>query len=510
MIRFLHPFTPGRRPVCALLLSALLAGCAAGPDFQAPDAPADNALPHPAPLLQGRASPFGAAQAWRTDLDLEAPWWQQLGSPALDGLIAEALRASPALAAAQAQLRQAEALHSSQERATQLPRADIGAGSARQHLSPSTQGVPGDGRTFGLHSASVSVQYQLDLSGGNRRALQALAARTDYRRYQWAGARLDLAARIAGAAIAQARSTAQAEALEALADNQQAQARVAEERLRLGQAMPADVHALQATLEQTRASVLLLQQQARQSAHLLAALAGRTPGAGALPRFSLRDFTLPAALPHILPSELVRQRPDIQGAEALMRAASAEYGVAVARMYPSLRLSAGLGSQALSSGALFGGGAAVWSLIAQLTQPLLDPALPAQQRAALAGLEAAAAQYQGVVLDALRSVADALRAAETDAQVLATLERADAAAQARLQTAQHQLELGAGSYLQWLVAEQQALHLRSNLVAAQAQRLADSALLFQAVGAGGDAAGPQGRLPLARADGARSPRPDAT
>lgn len=478
---------PGGHPAWALLLTALLTSCAAGPDYQAPGPLADNALPHPAPAVQNSASEtaFGAAQTWRADMDLEAPWWQQLGSPGLDALIAEALKASPTLAAAQAQLRQAQELQGAQERATQLPRVDLGVGSGRQHISPSAQGLPGDGRTFSLHSASVGVQYQLDLSGGNRRALEALAARTDYRRYQLAGARLDLAARLASTAITQARIAAQAEALEAIAHNQEAQSALARERVRLGQAMPADEQALQAALEQTRASILQLRKQAVQSGHLLAVLAGRTPGSVPLPAFTLHDFTLPTALPQVLPSELVRQRPDIQAAEALVQAASADHGVALARMYPQLRLSASLGSQALTAGALFGGGSAVWGLIAQLTQPLFDPALPAQQRAALAGLDAAAAQYQGVVLDALRNVADALRATEADAQVLATLERADAAAQASLQTTQQQLALGAASHLQWLVAEQQALQLRSSLVAAQAQRLVDSAALFQAVGAGG-------------------------
>lgn len=478
---------PGGHPAWALLLTALLTGCAAGPDYQAPGPLTDNALPHPAPAVQNSASEtaFGAAQTWRADMDLEAPWWQQLGSPGLDALIAEALKASPTLAAAQAQLRQAQELQGAQERATQLPRVDLGVGSGRQHISPSAQGLPGDGRTFSLHSASVGVQYQLDLSGGNRRALEALAARTDYRRYQLAGARLDLAARLASTAITQARIAAQAEALEAIAHNQEAQSALARERVRLGQAMPADEQAFQAALEQTRASILQLRKQAVQSGHLLAVLAGRTPGSVPLPAFTLHDFTLPTALPQVLPSELVRQRPDIQAAEALVQAASADHGVALARMYPQLRLSASLGSQALTAGALFGGGSAVWGLIAQLTQPLFDPALPAQQRAALAGLDAAAAQYQGVVLDALRNVADALRATEADAQVLATLERADAAAQASLQTTQQQLALGAASHLQWLVAEQQALQLRSSLVAAQAQRLVDSAALFQAVGAGG-------------------------
>lgn len=481
-----HPLSP-RRTGLALLWTALLAGCAAGMDYQPPSPPAQGALPTLAtPVQTGAAdADFGAAQSWQANVGLEAPWWRQLGSPALDALVAEALQASPTLAAALAQLRQAEELQGAQERATQLPRVDLGVGSARQHLSPSAQGLPGEGRTFSLHSASIGVQYPLDLSGGNRRALEALAARTDHRRYQLAGARLDLAARLASTAIAQARTTAQSQALQAIARNQEAQSALARERVRLGQAMPADAHAVQAALEQTRASILLLDKQALQNGHLLAALAGRTPGEQALPAFTLRDFTLPAALPQVLPSELVRQRPDIQAAEALVHAASADHGVAVARLYPQIRLSASLGSQALSAGALFGSGSAVWGLLAQLTQSLFDPALPAQQRAALAALDAAAAQYQAVVLDALRGVADALRAAEADAQVLGALARADAAAQASLQTTQQQLNLGAASYLQWLVAEQQALLLRSSLVAAQAQRLADSAALFQAVGAGG-------------------------
>ena len=80
---------PGGHPAWALLLTALLTGCAAGPDYQAPGPLADNALPHPAPAVQNSASEtaFGAAQTWRADMDLEAPWWQQLGSPGLEKII---------------------------------------------------------------------------------------------------------------------------------------------------------------------------------------------------------------------------------------------------------------------------------------------------------------------------------------------------------------------------------------------------------------------------------------
>lgn len=470
--------------------AALLAGCAAGPDFRPPEPPADaGALTTPVRAqTASAAAPLGGAQHWSERMDLGAPWWRQLGSQPLDALINEALTASPTLAAAQATLRQAQELQSAQTAALELPRADLALGSQRQRTSPSAQGQTGPGREFSLHSASVGVQYQLDLAGGNRRALEAVAARTEHRRYQLEAARLGLAASVATAAIAQARLAAQGEALQALADNQERQWALARERVRLGQAVPDEALALQAQWEQTRSGLPLLRKQQQQAGHLLAMLAGRAPGAAAPPAFTLGDFRLPEALPLVVPSELVRQRPDIQAAQALMQAASADHGVAVARLYPQIRLSASLGSQTLSTGALFGGGSAVWALVGQLTQPLFNPALPAERRAALAALDAAAANYQVVVLDALRGVADAMRAVEGDAEALAALARADAAAQGSLQSMERQHALGSASYLQLLVAQQQAVQVRSNLVAAQAQRLADSALLFQAVGAGWEGA----------------------
>jgi NodT family efflux transporter outer membrane factor (OMF) lipoprotein len=478
-----------RRTTLALLLTALLAGCAAGPDFQAPAVPTETSVLSTALPAHTAASAtaLGEAQHFTTGMDLAAPWWQQLGSPALDTLITQALRASPTLAAAEATLRQAQEMQSAQTSATQLPRVDASAGAGRQQVSPSAQGLPGDGRSFSQYSASLGVRYTLDVSGGNRRALEALGARADYQRYQREAARLNLATSVAQTAITQARLAAQIDALQAIIDTQAAQWQLAGERLRLGQAARSEVLALESQLEQTRAGLPLLRQQHQQSRHLLATLVGLAPGAAqvqTLPQFTLDSFHLPSALPLTIPSELLRQRPDVQAAQALLHAASADYGVAVARAYPQINLSAQLGTQALTTGALFGGGSAVWGLLSQLTQPLFNPALPAEKRAALAAIDAAAAHYQSVVLEALRSVADALHRVDNDAQVLSSLAAADTAAQGSLQAVQQQYRLGAASYVQLLLAQQQALQVRSGLAAAQAQRLLGSAGLYQAVGAG--------------------------
>lgn len=474
------------RALAALILAGLLAGCAVGPDFKrpaVPDVPGYTAAPLPAQTASASTT-LGDAQHFSAGASVSTQWWHGLGSSKLDALIERAFQASPTLASAKATLRQAQELYSAQAGSILYPQVDAGLGAQRQRINPSALGQVGDAREFSLYNASVGVRYNLDLAGGNRRALEALAARADYRHYELEAARLSLAGNIATTAIARARLAAQIEATAAILSAQEEQLRVARERVRLGQAAPDEALTLQTLVEQTRAELPTLRKQMQQTEHLLAVLSGRAPGAGGIPDFTLADFTLPTELPLVVPSELVRRRPDIQASESLLHAANAEYGVAVARLYPQINLSASLGSQALTTGALFGSGSAVWSVVGQLTQPLFNPGLPAEKRAALAAFDAAAANYQGIVLEALRNVADALRAVENDAQALAALAAADEAAQGSLRSVERQYQFGAASYVQLLIAQQQAQQTRLGLAAAQAQRLVDSAALYQALGGG--------------------------
>ncbi len=474
------------RRTVVLVMVIWLVGCTVGPEFKRPDAPevtGYTATPLP---LQTDSAPgrFGESQRLVTGMAIDAQWWRSLNSSRLDALIEMALTASPSLMAAEATLRQAQEVYSAQAGSTRYPQVDAGLGAQRQRMSPSALGQQGDAKEFSLYSANVGMRYNLDLAGGNRRALEALAARTDYRRHELEATRLTLAANIATAAITRARLSAQIEATAAVLQDQEEQVHLARERVRIGQAAPDEVLSLQTLAEQTRAELPALRKQMQQTDHRLAVLAGQAPGAGGIPDFRLADFSLPRKLPLVVPSSLVRSRPDIQAAESLLHAANADYGVAISRLYPQINLSASLGSQALTTDALFGSGSSVWSLVGQLTQPLFNPGLPAEKRAALAAFDAAAANYQGVVLEAMRDVADALRAVENDAQTLAALDAADSAAQSALRSVEQQYQLGAVSYVQLLIARQQAQQTRLGLYAAQAQRLADSVALYQAVGAG--------------------------
>jgi len=468
--------------------SLALAGCASvGPDFKAPDsAPAKQYTRTPLPAATASApTAQGEAQRLIETSAVPGDWWKTFGSPKLDGLIEQALKNSPTLAAAEATLRQAQQTYAAQAGSTLYPTVDAKLGASRSQTNGAGMGRSDTPQNvYNLYNATVAVSYGVDIFGRNRRELEALAAQAEYQRYQLAAARLTLAGNVATTAIAQAQLADQIEATSAILRAQQAQLDIARKRFELGATAKLDVLALQTQVEQTRASLPALRNKLEQANHLLAVLTGTAPGAADLPRFNLSDFTLPASLPVTVPSELLRQRPDIQASTALLHVATAQYGVAVANLYPQITLSAYIGSQAMTTGALFGPGSIVWNLAGQLAQPLFNAGLKAGARAAEAGLQAAGANYQQTVLEAFRNVADALRQLDNDAQALQAQAQADQAAQSSLAIVEQQNQLGAASYLQLLTAQQQAQQARIGLITAQAARLADSAALYQAMGGG--------------------------
>ena len=474
------------QPVWFALCAGILAGCAVGPDFKRPDQPqvvGYTATVLPAKTVSAPGS-LGDAQCFVAGKAIRAAWWQELGSAKLNELIQQALQSSPTLEAAKATLHQAQQTYEAQAGSTLYPQATGQIGAQRQRMNNAPSGQEGGDRTFNLYNAGVGVSYNLDLFGGNRRALEALAAQADYQRYQFEGARLTLAANVVTSAILQAQLTEQIRTNEAILATQEEQLELTRRRLALGAASQNDVLALQTQVEQSRAAIPPLRNRLEQTNHLMAVLIGRPPGSGAVPQFTLADFRLPTELPLRVPSELARQRPDIRASEALLHAANAQYGAAVSRQYPRITLSADLGFQALTAVSLFGSGSLVWGLAGQLAQPLFNGGLRAEARASEAGFNAAAANYRQTVLQALRNVADVLRALDNDAQALAAHAAADSSSQESLQLTRQQYALGAVSYLQLLIAQQQAQQTGISLIAARAQRLADTIALYQSMGGG--------------------------
>src|SRR5438552_11469 len=174
------------RRLMTIMAAALLAACAVGPDYRAPDVPAVGIYTEkPQPERTGAAPVRGGeAQRFEVGGKISAEWWTLFGSPELDLLIRSALSGQPTLAAAQAALRQAEENVNAQY-SVLYPSVDAGLSARRQRISGATFGNPSlPNTTFNLYNASVNVTYAIDVAGGARRELEALHAGVAFTRLQ--------------------------------------------------------------------------------------------------------------------------------------------------------------------------------------------------------------------------------------------------------------------------------------------------------------------------------------
>jgi NodT family efflux transporter outer membrane factor (OMF) lipoprotein len=338
---------------------------------------------------------------------------------------------------------------------------------------------------YNLYQAQLSADWTPDIWGANRRTVEALQAQADAQRFQLESTHVALTTNVVAAAVQEASLRAQIAATNDIIRAETDSLAILQRQNTLGQVAGADVAAQQAALAQAQQTLPPLQKALAQQRDLLTALAGRLPSNQIEQSFALADLALPLDVPLSVPSKLVEQRPDIRIAEENLHAASAEVGVAIANMLPNITISGGGGSVATDFSRLFTPGGAFWTVAGGVSQPLFDGGtLLHKSRAARAALDEAAAQYRGAVVTAFQNVADTLYALRYDAEAFKAAAASEHAAADSLAITRRQLELGSVSYLALLNAQQTYEQAVINRIVAQANRLADTAALFQALGGG--------------------------
>lgn len=465
----------------------MLSGCKVGPDFQAPAAPQTSRYTEK-PIPQKTVSaptPGGKSQQLIYGQDIPAEWWTLFHSADLNRLVVQGIANSPTLEAAQAALRQA-AQNLRAEQGQLFPQADLAAAAIRQRTSGASFGAPtAASSTFNLFNTQVNVAYTLDVFGGIRRQIEANSAQVDNQRYEWYATYLTLTANIVTTAITEASLRAQIATTLQLINEQEQTLQIVKQQFALGGASAENVLTQATQLAQIRATLPPLQKRLAQNRNALAVLVGQLPSQSYLPAFYLSALNLPHDIPVSIPSDLVRQRPDVQAAEALLHAASAQIGVATANLLPQITLSGGYGWVGTELANLFTHQNSVWSYGAGLLQPIFHGGtLVAQRRADIAAYDQALAQYQQIVLQAFQNVADSLNALEIDARTLRAQAQAENSAHSNFTLTRDQYRLGAVSYLTLLTAELQYERAVLNRVQAEAARYTDTAALFQSLGGG--------------------------
>ncbi len=468
--------------LCAALLFCL-SGCAVGPDFVRPEPPRiDHYAQGQDPTATVPAN--GQAQFFKQNAQIVGDWWRLFNSTGLDALVREAISNNQSLQAAQAALRQSrENLMAGY--GVFFPQVDAGFDATRQKFSPSRFGGTSAASTFNLFTLSATVSYALDMFGGERRAVESLQAQTDFQRYAVIGTYLTLTGNIVNTIIARAAYSEEIKATEEIIGVLSEQTGITETQAQAGTVPYVNALSLRSQLSAFEATLPPLRQKLDQSTHLLATLAGRLPAEWSPPQIDLARLSLPADLPVSLPSQLVRQRPDILAAEAELHGASADIGVATAALFPSFTLSGGYGFNSTSMGDLLKSGSSIWNLGASVTAPLFHGGtLWHRRKAAIEAYGQSLAGYRQTVLSAFAQVADTLRALEHDAEALHAQSQALEAAAESLRLIRVNYQAGTVNYLQILIANYQYQQAKLGYLQAQAQRLQDTVALFVALGGG--------------------------
>lgn len=333
------------------LVTAILAGCAVGPDHARPS------MSLPGEFARADASPTvgeGAVEGALPTPEADAEFWTTFDDPVLDRLVEAALAENHDLRIALARYDRANALLRN-ARFDRIP--TITAGASAGDARTSAAELPGAARRdrdFEQYGASITASWELDVYGRVRRNVEAARTDTAANAADLAGLQVAIVAEVARTYMDLRGLQERLRVARENAQNQQETLQIVEARHSAGRGTEFDTSRARAQLETTLARLPAFEAAIAIDMHRLAVLSGRSPdaltgeleAASPLPR-------LPARLDPGTPGDLLRRRPDVIAAEHRLHAATARIGVATADLFPRFTLAGLVGTQAIDSSVLF-------------------------------------------------------------------------------------------------------------------------------------------------------------
>ena len=456
-----------KRLAC-LLMPTFLGACALGPDYQRPQAELAEAYVQPTATGESIAN---------------LPWWELFQDPVLQQLIGTALKENKDLAIAASRILEAQAILGI-TRSEYFPTVDAQVSAARGQGS--AQVFPGsiDNSIGNNYVVGLGVGYEVDLFGRLRRSNEAARAQLLGTEYAYQALSISLVAGVADAYMLLRDLDQQLEISRRTYATRTHSLDIMRARFDKGTVPLLDVNQAEIELESAGAAVATAERAQAQTEHALSLLTGRNPGA-IVRGGSLSQQSLAPTIPSGLPSELLRQRPDIRAAEQQLVAQTARIGVAEAARWPSLQLTGSLGFESGELSELSASDADFWNLGANLLAPVFNAGRNKNRvEAEKARTEQALQTYVKTIQQALREVEDALVAVRTYRAENAARGRQVEAARSAARLSRARYDGGVTSYLEVLDTERSLF--QSELSASQTSRQELTAIiqLYKALGGG--------------------------
>jgi multidrug efflux system outer membrane protein len=381
----------------------MFAGCTVGPDYSRPQTPADS----PEGFYNA-----GAHEEQVNDFTPIDKWWESFGDPVTAEMVREALENNYDLKAAAARVMQSQAMLA-ETRGLQWPDVSYNLNRDRSKRSFNFGGLGGGGRFTVMSttwSHDITASYILDLFGKLKRSEQAawadmLAAETNEQVLinsiiaSVVNSRINIAIIQRRLAIARANTASRQKTLE-----------IVERRYAQGLVGPVDIRLARENLAASKALEPSIELSLIIARHALDVLLARRPGSSEDLPGTLSDLPELGKVPVGLPASLLDRRPDVKAAEFTLMAANERIGVSIAQLFPDLALTGNFGYSGDTMEEIFKYDyTEMYAAIFGLVQPIFKGGqIKAQIDAAKARYEEQAANYAGIVLNAIREVEDAL------------------------------------------------------------------------------------------------------
>jgi NodT family efflux transporter outer membrane factor (OMF) lipoprotein len=373
----------------------------------------------------------------------------------------------------------------------QKPQVDVSGDAVRDQ--PSDNGalgsvVPGGLDAANLFSLGVGAFWEIDAFGRIRRQVESADATTQASIESYRDVLVSLYAETALAYIAVRTAQERLRIAHANVDGQEDTLQLTKDRFAAGLVSALDVAQAESNLANTYSLIPTLERDLDQGLNRLAVLLGEHPG-------SLHDEIGPTApLPEEpqdvatgLPTDLLRQRPDVRQAERQLAAQTAQIGVATADLYPSFGLSGFLGLEATSGGDLLDGDSVSWNVGLPIRWNIFSGGrIRSQIRAEEARTNQLLANYERTVLLALEESENAMVAYEKEVQRRARLEDSVAATQRSLNLVLTQYTAGLTDFQNVLDTQRTLLLREDELAVAEGIVIANLVRLYRALGGGWD------------------------
>jgi outer membrane protein, multidrug efflux system len=468
-----------RRHWILALAAALIgfSGCAVGPDYKAPK-PVEGAE---TPLVS--TTPTAESVAEPPD-----DWWQLYHDPMLDGLLHEAFVANTDLRIAAANLSASRAvLQGTRSQHWPQTQAAVGAVYGRDATTDEILELTGrDPESIWLYEGVLQVAYEVDLFGRVRRSIEA--ARADDAAVEATRDVVKIAV-VAETVRAYAQVCALGEQLNVAQrslDVVTHEATITTNRNEAGAGSKFDVVRAQELVAQVHAAIPPLEGLRQSALFQLAAVLGRPPSKAPT---EVMGCVKPPRLSDLIPvgdgATLLKRRPDVRQAERRLAAATARIGVATADLYPRIELRGLIGGASTEPDQFATNKGITWGLGPAISWTFPNQAGPrAKVRQAKANTVAALANFDAVVLQALKETEQALATYRSELDHRQALSEAQDRAQQAFDMAHGQYLAGAISDLDLLTSEQQLVATDAAVAASDAALIVDQIAVFKALGGG--------------------------